>query len=35
MPQSTIDRLIVNSPYDEPARYWHYDYLLLRPSASV
>ncbi len=25
MPQSTIDRLIVNSPYDEPGRHWHYD----------
>ena len=26
MPQSTIDRLIVNSPYDEPNRHWHYDH---------
>ena len=25
MPQSTIDRLIVNSPYEEPARHWRYD----------
>ncbi|MCY4645902.1 MAG: DEAD/DEAH box helicase family protein [Gammaproteobacteria bacterium] len=25
MPSATIDRLIVNSPYDEPARYWRYD----------
>lgn len=25
MPQATIDRLIVNSPYSEPERYWHYD----------
>ncbi len=25
MPQSTIDRLIVNSPYEEPARHWSYD----------
>ena len=26
MPQSTINRLIVNSPYDEPTRHWHYDH---------
>ena len=25
MPQSTIDRLIVNSPYAEPAFHWRYD----------
>ena len=25
MAQSTIDRLIVNSPYEEPACYWGYD----------
>ena len=25
MPQATIDRLIVNSPYDEPSQHWHYD----------
>ncbi len=25
MVRATIDRLIVNSPYEEPARYWHYD----------
>ncbi len=25
MPQSTIDRLIVNSPYTEPAHHWRYD----------
>ncbi len=25
MPQHTIDRLIINSPYDEPAKYWSYD----------
>ena len=25
MAQSTIDRLIVNSPYAEPQRHWHYD----------
>jgi len=25
MPQSTIDRLIVNSPYEEPHHHWHYD----------
>ena len=25
MPQTTIDRLIVNSPYEEPARHWRYD----------
>lgn len=24
MPSPTIDRLIVNSPYEEPARHWHY-----------
>jgi type III restriction enzyme len=25
MGRTTIDRLIVNSPYDEPARHWRYD----------
>ena len=25
MPQATIDRLIVNSPYEEPTRHWRYD----------
>ena len=25
MAQKTIDRLIINSPYEEPARHWHYD----------
>ncbi|MBN1936965.1 MAG: DEAD/DEAH box helicase family protein [Anaerolineae bacterium] len=25
MAQTTIDRLIVNSPYQEPARYWRYE----------
>ena len=25
MPQTTIDRLIVNSPYEEPAKHWRYD----------
>ena len=25
MAQSTIDRLTVNSPYEEPARHWRYD----------
>ena len=25
MAQATIDRLIVNSPYEEPACHWHYD----------
>jgi type III restriction enzyme len=25
MSTATIDRLIINSPYQEPARYWHYD----------
>ena len=25
MPQTTIDRLIVNSPYKEPLKHWHYD----------
>ena len=24
-PRTTIDRLIVNSPYEEPARHWRYD----------
>ena len=23
--KSTIDRLIINSPYEEPAHYWSYD----------
>ena len=25
MPQTTIDRLIINSPYDEPSWHWKYD----------
>jgi type III restriction enzyme len=25
MPQATIDRLIINSPYEEPQRHWRYD----------
>ncbi len=25
MPRATIDRLIVNSPYEEPTRHWRYD----------
>lgn len=25
MAQATIDRLIINSPYEEPAHHWHYD----------
>jgi type III restriction enzyme len=25
MNTTTIDRLIINSPYEEPSRYWHYD----------
>ena len=25
MPRATINRLIVNSPYEEPARHWRYD----------
>lgn len=25
MAQTTIDRLIINSPYAEPTRHWHYD----------
>ena len=25
MPGATIDRLIVNSPYEEPAQHWRYD----------
>lgn len=25
MPQSTIDRLVINSPYEKPKFYWHYD----------
>jgi type III restriction enzyme len=25
MPRATIDRLIINSPYEEPQRYWRYD----------
>ena len=25
MAHTTIDRLIVNSPYQEPQRHWHYD----------
>ncbi|MCL6547183.1 MAG: hypothetical protein K6T61_18390, partial [Bryobacteraceae bacterium] len=25
MAQATIDRLIINSPYEEPQRHWRYD----------
>jgi len=25
MRRATIDRLIINSPYEEPSRHWHYD----------
>ncbi|WP_058868412.1 hypothetical protein [Chloracidobacterium thermophilum] len=25
MARTTIDRLIINSPYEEPARHWRYD----------
>jgi type III restriction enzyme len=25
MPRTTIDRLIINSPYEEPKYHWHYD----------
>jgi len=25
MPQATIDRLIVNCPYEEPEKHWRYD----------
>ena len=25
MKKTTIDRLIINSPYEEPKRHWHYD----------
>jgi type III restriction enzyme len=25
MGKATIDRLIINSPYEEPAQHWHYD----------
>lgn len=25
MAQTTIDRLIINSPYEEPTRHWHYE----------
>jgi len=25
MPRTTIDRLIINSPYEEPTRHWRYD----------
>jgi len=25
MPQATIDRLIINSPYEEPTRHWRYE----------
>jgi len=25
MAQTTIDRLIINSPYEEPARHWRYE----------
>ena len=26
MSRTTIDRLIINSPYEEPARYWRYEW---------
>ena len=25
MAKTTIDRLIINSPYEEPSRHWHYE----------
>ena len=25
MARTTFDRLIINSPYEEPKRYWRYD----------
>ena len=25
MAQASIDRLIINSPYEEPTKYWSYD----------
>lgn len=25
MPRATIDRLIINLPYEEPQRHWRYD----------
>ena len=25
MPRTTIDHLIINSPYEEPQRHWRYD----------
>ena len=25
MARTTIDRLIINSPYEEPKYHWHYD----------
>lgn len=25
MSSETIDQLIINSPYEEPKQYWHYD----------
>ena len=25
MPRATIDRLIINSPYEEPTQHWRYD----------
>ena len=25
MSQATIDRLIINSPYEEPAQHWSYE----------
>jgi hypothetical protein len=25
MSRATIDRLIINSPYEEPSRHWHYE----------
>ena len=25
MPSTTIDRLIINSPYEEPSQHWRYE----------
>ncbi len=25
MARTTIDRLIINSPYEEPQQHWHYN----------
>jgi len=29
MAQTTIDRLIINSPYAEPTRHWRYEHDLI------